>query len=92
MKRLENEPFALIGVNTDRDRGMVKSRSQENGVTWRSFYDGSTSGPICRAWGVRSFPTIYVIDHEGTIRFTGVRGKQMDEAVDKLLAEMKNKQ
>jgi hypothetical protein len=92
VKRLEGEPFALIGVNTDDDREKVKSRSEKDQVTWRSFYDGSTGGPICQEWKVNSFPTIYVIDHEGTIRYSGVRGKAMDQAVDKLLAEMKTKQ
>lgn len=88
VKRLEGKPFALIGVNTDGNREMVKTRSKEDQITWRSFYDQSTGGPICREWKVRSFPTIYVIDGQGKIRFMNVRGKQMDDAVDQLLAEM----
>jgi AhpC/TSA family len=87
VKRLEGKPFALIGVNTDQDRGMVKTRSQKDQVTWRSFYD-SMGGPICRDWQVNGFPTIYVIDHKGVIRYMNVRGPDMDTAVDKLLAEM----
>jgi hypothetical protein len=59
------------------------------GVTWRSAWDGSTSGPIATAWNVHGWPTIYVIDAKGVIRFKNVRGEQMDEAVDKLLAEVK---
>ena len=35
---------------------------------------GSTSGPVCRQWNVRSFPTIYVLDAKGVLRFTGLRG------------------
>jgi hypothetical protein len=38
---------------------------------------------------VRGWPTIYILDHEGKIRFKGPRGEAMDEAVDQLLAEMK---
>lgn len=92
VKRLEGEPFALIGVNTDANRDMVKDRSKKDQVTWRSFYDRTTQGPICTAWGIRSFPSIYVLDHLGVVRYVGVRGEQMDKAVDKLLAEMKTKQ
>jgi len=87
VKRLEGKPFALIGVNTDKDKEMVKTRSQEDQVTWRSFYDQTTGGPICRAWSVSSFPTIYIIDHKGVIRFKNLRGEEMDKAVEKLLAE-----
>jgi len=88
VKRLEGKPFALIGINTDQNRDMVKERSKKDQVTWRSFYDKTTSGPICREWKVRSFPTIYVLDHTGKVRFTNVRGQAMDKAVDQLLAEM----
>ena len=34
---------------------------------------------------MRGWPTIYILDHEGVIRFKGPRGEAMDEAVDQLL-------
>ena len=91
VKRLENEPFALIGVNSDRDLAKLKQRMEEENITWRSFWAGpeGTRGPIPTAWNVRGWPTIYVLDHEGVIRFKGVRGEAMDKAVDSLLGEMK---
>ena len=57
---------------------------------FRSFWNGErgTSGPISSKWGVRSWPTIYVLDHKGVIRFKGPRGEKMTEAVEQLLAEM----
>ena len=87
VKRLEGKPFALIGVNTDANREEVKSRSRQDQVTWRSFFDGR-SNRITGAWSINSFPSIFVIDHKGVIRFTNVRGEAMDRAVDKLLAEV----
>ena len=91
VKRLENEPFALIGVNSDADLEALRPRLVEENITWRSFWNGpeGTQGPISKAWNVTGWPTIYVLDHEGRIRFKGVRGEAMDEAVDQLLAEMK---
>src|SRR5688572_6023224 len=88
VKKLEGKPFALIGVNTDENKNMVKTRSKKDGVTWRSFWDKSTGGKICRAWQVRGFPTIYVIDHKGVVRYMGVRGEAMDKAVETLLKEL----
>ena len=89
VKRLEDKPFALIGVNSDKDREELKQVLQEERITWRSFWNGGgTGGPISRAWKVSSWPTIYVIDAQGVIRYKGVRGKAMDQAVDTLLAEM----
>jgi hypothetical protein len=92
VKRLENEPFALIGINSDRDKEALKKVLKDEMITWRSFWNGgSTSGPISTAWGVTAWPTIYVLDHKGVIRFKNVRGAAMDKAVDTLLAEMKKK-
>jgi hypothetical protein len=91
VKRLEGKPFALLGVNSDRSRDELKKVIEKEKITWRSWWDGgSTSGPIATAWGVRGWPTIYVLDHKGVIRFEGVRGKEMDEAVDQLLKELES--
>src|SRR3954468_21986010 len=87
VKKLEGKPFALIGVNTDDDKNMVKQRSKKDQVTWRSFFDGP-GGKICKAWQVRSFPTIYIIDHKGVVRYMGLRGEAMDKEVEKLLKEV----
>jgi len=87
--RLQNKPFALIGVNSDNDKDELKQAMQEERITWRSFWNGgSTNGPISRAWKVSSWPTIYVLDAKGVIRYKGVRGEAMDRAVDALLKEM----
>ena len=91
VKRLEGQPFALIGVNSDTDKDKLKERMAKEHITWRSFWNGpkGTDGPISRAWNVRGWPTIYVLDAKGVIRFKGVRGEAMDKAVDELLKEVK---
>lgn len=91
VKRLENKPFALLGINSDTDRAELKKTMAKEQITWRSWWDGgSTSGPIASKWNVTGWPTIYVLDGKGVIRYHSVRGKDMDEAVDKLLQEMEN--
>src|SRR5712672_1354966 len=87
VERLKNKPFALIGINTD-DQESWRQRSKADPISWRNALDGSTSGQLCRAWGVGSFPTIYVLDQKGVIRFKNVRGEAMGAAVDELLAEL----
>jgi len=91
VKRLAGEPFALIGVNSDKDLEKLQDVLVEENITWRSFWNGpdGTGGPISTRWNVHGWPTIYVLDHEGKIRFKDVRGEAMDKAVDELLAEMK---
>ena len=90
VKRLEGKPFALIGVNSDPDKDKLKERMTKEQITWRSFWNGpkGPDGPISHAWNVRGWPTIYVLDAKGTIRFKGVRGEAMDKAVDELLKKI----
>jgi hypothetical protein len=90
VKRLADQPFALLGVNSDKDIDALQEVLKKENITWRSFWNGgSTQGPISSAWNVRAWPTIYVLDHKGVIRFKNVRGEKMDAAVDSLLKEMK---
>jgi len=88
VKRLENQPFALIGVNTDKDQDEYKKQAELQGVTWRSSWQGSTGGPWCKDWGVTSFPTIYVLDAKGVIRFKDLRDDELEKAAAKLIAEL----
>jgi hypothetical protein len=90
VKRLENSPFALIGVNSDSDKDKLKEVLEKETITWRSFWNGpkGTGGPISDAWHVRGWPTIYVLDGDGVIRYRDVRGEDMDRAVDQLLKEL----
>ena len=90
VKKLADYPFALIGVNSDSDLDQIRETVKEKNITWRSFWNGpeGTGGPISKAWNVRGWPTIYVLDEEGVIRYKNVRGAQMDEALMELLAEM----
>ena len=59
------------------------------GVTWPCAFSRDMSGnPIAKLYRVKAYPTIYVLDTEGRIRFKGPRGRQLNEAVAELLAEL----
>jgi hypothetical protein len=86
VKLLENEPFALLGVNSDGDAAKVKEILTREGLTWRNALDGTTSGPWASAWNVHSWPTLFLIDKEGVIRERDPRGERMLQAVREVLA------
>ena len=91
VERLADEPFALLGINSDGDREKLKEVLVEKDLTWRSWYDGSTGGPIAKQWNVSGWPTIYVLDDLGRIRYKNVRGEAMDKAIETLLEEAKSR-
>ena len=90
VKKLANEPFALIGVNSDKDLDKLHRRIDEENITWRSFWNGpeGTQGPIARQWDVMGWPTIYILDENGIIRERNKRNEEMETAVMELLAEL----
>ncbi len=81
VKRLEGGAFALLGINTD-PKDHLKQVIKKETMTWR----------FASKWNVRSWPTTYVLDHKGVIRYRDVREEAMDQAVDKLLQELGSEQ
>ena len=96
-------PFAIVGVNGDNIPAKGSKITDNNGkdinagpavreamaklkMTWPSFHPGYQE--IAEQWGVRNWPTIYLLDHDGVIRhkWKGDPGaKELDAAVEKLV-------
>ena len=91
VKRLKEQPFALIGINSDGPADKVREILSKDEISWRQVVDVSTSGPLATKWNVQSWPTIYVIDSKGVIRFKGEGAKEMEDTVTKLLGEIEGK-
>lgn len=92
VERLKNEPFALLGINTDSDKDEYNKKAKEYKVTWRSAWEGSKSGPISTKWGIEGFPTLYLIDHKGVIQkmwLGGPEEAELDKLIDELVAKAK---
>ena len=85
--KLKDKPFALVSVSTDADVETLRKSIASGEITWRCWWDGA-GGPITTRWGISSFPSVFVIDKSGVIRFKDVRGEEMDKAVASLLGEI----
>lgn len=83
VQKMQGRPFVLLGVNNDKEISRVKQSVKKNKINWRSFYDGA-GGPIVRMFGIRSFPTIMLIDHRGVIHTSSIR-ENLDEEIEKLV-------
>jgi hypothetical protein len=88
VERHAGKPFAIVGVNTDDDKDEYRRKAAEHGVTWRSAWQGGTDGPLPEAWGVDSYPTIFVLDAGHVIRHVDPRGAELERVVDDLMAEL----
>jgi thiol-disulfide isomerase/thioredoxin len=92
VKKHKDKPFALISVSGDDEKDTLKKFLETNDMPWTHWWDGR-EGNIVKGWNVTGFPTIYVFDPKGVIRykFVGAVTDALEEAVEKLLAEAKDK-
>jgi hypothetical protein len=106
VERLEDKPFALLGINSDGPDGLppksqpfeqqletvrkyVKREILEKyGITWRNAIAVGTDGPLPTLWNVSAWPTLYVIDATGKIRYKGSDGEAMEKSVLQCLSEL----
>jgi len=88
VKNLNGKPFTIIGVNSDSSPEIPRKLVEDGTVTWRSFQNDGPEVSISETWMVTGWPTIYVLDSEGRIRFKNVRGDELDAAIRTLMEEM----
>ena len=79
----------LLGVNSDEDIETARKYVKKKDINWRSFWAGEdgTRGPIPIKWNISTWPSSFVIDAKGVIRYKNIRGDELDDAITKLLAE-----
>jgi len=90
VRRMSGLPFALLGVNSDRDLEVAKASVRDEKLPWRNFWNGpeGTAGPIAKLYNVSEWPTVYLIDADGVIRFKCVLGNDIEKGIEQLMAEL----
>jgi hypothetical protein len=89
VKRLADQPFTLLGINSDSSRSALKKILEDEKITWPNIYGGPTGkNEIAERWNVHGWPTIYILDHEGVIRHRDLRDEAMEEAVVELIKKI----
>jgi peroxiredoxin len=82
-------PFALLSVESGADPKIALAAKKEHGLLFPSWWDGAPrragDDSIASAWGVTGWPTTYVIDADGVIRFVDPRKEDLLKAVRQLL-------
>ena len=91
VKKLQRRPFALLGINSDKDKEKLRQRIKDETINWRSWWDGGGDhGPIAGLYSIPGWPTMYILDHRGIIRykFLGPPPDDEDLNIDKVIDEL----
>ena len=76
------ERFAMISLSVDADPAAPKKYGRDEGIAWTQGFLGEWSkDDVTKKYGVFGIPAIFLIDPEGNILATDLRGAHMKEVV-----------
>jgi thiol-disulfide isomerase/thioredoxin len=86
VSRLKGKPFALVSISTDEEKKTLTDFLAKEPMPWTHWWNGNEGG-IIDQWYVQAYPTIYILDAKGVVRFTNLRGEKLEKAVEELLTQ-----
>ena len=87
-KKFHDKGFEIIGISLDQDKDKLTSFIKEKEMPWPQYFDGQGwQNKVAKQYGIQSIPATYLIDREGKIIASGLRGEALAEAVEKALGQ-----
>ncbi|MBC8869645.1 MAG: HEAT repeat domain-containing protein [Planctomycetes bacterium] len=79
--------FDVVGINLDQDTAKMNAYLEKEKVPWTNLHAKGAGGrhPVAVQYGIRSVPTMYLVDRDGKIVSLNARGKNLTDLLNKLL-------
>jgi len=87
VEKLKGKSFKLVSVSADDEKQTLTKFLEKEKMPWTHLWSGASGGFIDE-YQIASYPTIYVLDAKGIIRFKHVRNEELANAAERLLKEM----
>jgi thiol-disulfide isomerase/thioredoxin/protein-disulfide isomerase len=87
-EKYHDQGFEILGVSGDKTRAALEDYLQEHELPWKQIYfepEDGTRVSLTRKFGIRGFPTMYLIGPDGKVANTNVRGAKLEPAVQAML-------
>ena len=84
-ERYKDQKFQIIGISLDRSMEPLKAYIEKEELGWLHYWDKSRK--VSTMYKVRGIPATFLIDGEGVIRKTNLRGHALEHAVEDLVKE-----
>ena len=87
-EKYKDENFQIIGISLDQSQDKLVDYLEKEGITWPQFFDESgRKNQVAQMYGINAIPHMYLIDGEGVIRKSDLRGPALEPAVAELVRE-----
>ncbi len=87
-EKYKDDNFQIIGISLDESRDKLVGYLEKEEITWPQFFDGNGwKNQVAEIYGIRAIPQMYLIDGEGVVRKSDVRGHALEPAVAELIQE-----
>ena len=84
----QESDFILLGVNSDAVLSDALAAEEANRISFHSWWDDPAVEPsITKQWGVTAWPTTFVLDRNGRIRYKNLPIGDLSSAIQRLLEE-----
>ena len=84
-KKYKDQKFQIIGISLDRSEKSLETYIEKKELGWLHYWDKSRQ--VSTLYKVRGIPSTFLIDGEGVIRNTNLRGHALEHAVADLVKE-----
>ncbi len=86
-ERWHDKGFEIVGISLDTDRQKLESYLAENGIVWPQYFDGKGWGAApSRRFGIRGVPTGILIDREGNVVSSQLKGAELERTLTAMLS------
>ena len=83
--KYKDQKFQIIGISLDRSAEPLEAYIEKEELGWLHYWDKSRK--VSTVYKVRGIPETFLIDGEGVIRKTNLRGHALEHAVEDLVKE-----
>ncbi|MBL9214728.1 MAG: TlpA family protein disulfide reductase [Opitutaceae bacterium] len=87
--RYRDHGFEILTITyemREASRAFVQAYARERGLAWPFYFDGrGAENPHLKRFGITSVPQHFLLDRDGRLASTEVRGARLDPAVRRLL-------
>jgi thiol-disulfide isomerase/thioredoxin len=93
--RLKEKPFALVSISADAKKQTLTDFLGKEPMPWHHWWNGA-EGKLIDALSIEHYPTIFVLDAKGVIRYKNLEllkdpDAELEKAVNELLEETEKK-